>query len=79
MNKERYLSNYPDVLMPEEAMKVLGIGRNKIYELLQSGRLKSMKIGKQYRIPKKLMQDFIDSCYNEDNIRKEPDCTTKGE
>lgn len=68
MKKERYLESYPDVLTPEEAMKVLCIGRNKIYELLQSGSLKSLKIGKQYRIPKKYILTFIESCYNEENI-----------
>ena len=71
MKKERYLGSYPDVLTPEEAMKVLCIGRNKIYELLQSGRIKSLKIGKQYRIPKKSVQAFIDPCYN---IDKDSDC-----
>ena len=74
MKKERYLDNYPDVLTPEEAMKVLCIGRNKIYKLLQSGSIKSIKIGKQYRIPKKFIQTFIDSCYNEENIACWPDC-----
>lgn len=68
MKKERYLESYPDVLTPEEAMKVLCIGRNNIYKLLQSGSLKSLKIGKQYRIPKKYILTFIDSCYNEENI-----------
>ena len=71
MKKERYLESYPDVLTPEEAMKVLCIGRNNIYKLLQSGSLKSLKIGKQYRIPKKSVQAFIDPCYN---IDKDSDC-----
>ena len=62
---ERCLDYYPDVLTPEEAMKVLSIGRNKIYELLQSGCIKSLKIGKLYRIPKKFLQGFIDWCYND--------------
>ena len=35
---ERCLDYYPDVLLPEEAMKVLSIGRNMIYKLLQSGK-----------------------------------------
>lgn len=66
--KERYLDSYPDVLTPEEAMKVLGVGRNKIYDLLKSGCIKSLRLGKLYRIPKKYLQLFIDSCYNENDI-----------
>ena len=46
----RYLIDYPDVLMPEEAQSILGVGRNTIYKLLSSGDLKSLKIGKLYRI-----------------------------
>ena len=65
---ERCLDNYPDVLLPEEAMKVLSIGRNMIYKLLQSGKLRAIKIGKLYRIPKRYLQDFIDSCYNDNGI-----------
>ena len=74
--KERYLENYPDVLTPEEAMKVLVVGRNKIYQLLQTGALKSLKLGKLYRIPKKYLLDFIESCYNEDALIVS-DCVAK--
>ena len=72
---ERNLDYYPDVLTPEEAMKVLYIGRNKIYELLQSGVIKALKIGKLYRIPKKYLRSFIESCYNDDCIGG---CSVKG-
>ena len=65
---ERCLDYYPDVLVPEEAMKVLSIGRNMIYKLLQTGKLRAIKIGKLYRIPKRYLQDFIDSCYNDNGI-----------
>ena len=65
---ERCLDYYPDVLVPDEAMKVLSIGRNMIYKLLKSGKLRSMKIGKLYRIPKRYLQDYINACYNEDGI-----------
>ena len=61
--EKRSLDYYPDVLLPEEAMKVLMIGRNKIYELLKRNELKAIKIGKQYRIPKKSLQEYIESCY----------------
>jgi len=60
----RYLNDYPDVLTPEEAMCVLSIGRNKIYELLQSGQLPSIRVGKLYRIPKCGLFTYFETCYN---------------
>ena len=74
---ERCLDYYPDVLLPEEAMKVLAIGRNMIYKLLQSGKLRAIKIGKLYRIPKRYLQDFIDSCYTDYSIDDCPDSRRK--
>lgn len=71
---ERFLEYYPDVLTPEEVMKVLCIGRNKIYELLQKGCIKSLKIGKLYRIPKNYVREFIYSCYNDSGM----DCASEG-
>ena len=60
--RTRWLDQYPDVLTPEEAMAVLQIGRNKIYELLRTGQLEAMKIGKLYRIPKESIHRFLRSC-----------------
>ncbi len=57
--QSRFINDYPDVLMPEEVMAILGIGKNKIYKLLQSGELQSLKIGKSYRIPKSYLLDYI--------------------
>ena len=69
---KRRLENYPDVLTPDEAMQVLSIGKNTIYKLLQSNAIKSLKIGKLYRIPKAYLQDFILSCYNDSGIDSAP-------
>ncbi|MFJ1105223.1 helix-turn-helix domain-containing protein (plasmid) [Bacillus sp. PGP15] len=35
------------------------LGRNKAYELLQSGKIKSFKVGKSYRIPKICIQNYV--------------------
>lgn len=42
--------NYDDVVHVEDLMEMLDIGRNKAYELLQAGKVRSFKIGKSYRI-----------------------------
>jgi len=69
---KRRMDNYPDVLTPDEAMQVLSIGKNTIYKLLQSNAIKSLKIGKLYRIPKAYLQEFILSCYNDSCIDSTP-------
>ena len=64
MNNKRCLDDYPDVLLPDEAREILSIGRNMIYKLLKSGELKAVRIGKQYRIPKRSLEEFIKMCYS---------------
>lgn len=39
-------TNYPDVVTPNDVMKMLHIGRNNVYELLKNGNIKTLKIGK---------------------------------
>lgn len=51
--------NYDDVVAIEDLMEMLDIGRNKAYELLQSGQIKSFKVGKAYRIPKVCIQNYV--------------------
>ena len=41
----------PILLTPTEAARALGIGRSKLYELMQDGVLESVRIGACRRIP----------------------------
>lgn len=50
---QKMFSKYPDVVSIKELTSMLNIGKSTAYELLRSGELKSIKIGKQYRIPKR--------------------------
>lgn len=43
---------YPDVVGVKELQQMLGIKRTKTYELLKNGIIKSIKIGKDYKISK---------------------------
>ena len=47
------------LLTPVEAASALGIGRSKLYELLQSGRLTSVRIGACRRIPADSIHRFV--------------------
>jgi excisionase family DNA binding protein len=59
---KKIFSNYPDVVSIPDLMKMLHIGRNTAYRLLQNGKVKSIKIGKQYRIPKQFIVEYLESC-----------------
>lgn len=52
-NKEiELLADFDDVLTVAEMKQVLKIGRNKCYYLLSTGTIPSKRIGRNYRIPK---------------------------
>ena len=44
--------DFPDCVGVQELQKMLGIKRTKTYELLKNGEIKSIKIGKDYKISK---------------------------
>ena len=58
-NKCRDLSDIPMTLRVEDLMPILGIGRNTAYELIRSGQIRSIRIGRQIRIPRDALLDFL--------------------
>ena len=57
MNESNQIINmmfkdYPDIVGVKELQQMLGIKRTKTYELLKSETIKSIKIGKDYKISK---------------------------
>lgn len=55
------LETFDDLLTAEEACEALKIGKNALYELLSSGKLKAFRNGRVWRIPKQAVQEFIRS------------------
>jgi excisionase family DNA binding protein len=51
-------AQYDDILSVEDVMEALNIGRSKVYELLRTKQIKSIKM-KSYRIPKKALKEFV--------------------
>jgi excisionase family DNA binding protein len=47
------------LLKPEEAAEVLSIGRSKVYELIGTGQLASVRIGASRRIPTDALIEFV--------------------
>lgn len=49
----------PRLLRVEEAADVLAISRTKVYELMASGELESVHIGRSRRVPVDAVRDFV--------------------
>jgi excisionase family DNA binding protein len=47
------------LLRPVEAAQRLGIGRTKVYELMASGQLRSVKIGAARRVSATALAEFV--------------------
>lgn len=50
----------PLVYTPEQAAEQLQVSRRKVYELLRTGALRSVKIGKLRRIPARALDEFLE-------------------
>ncbi len=48
------------LLRPAEAAEAIGIGRSKVYELLASGELPSIRIGGSVRVPVDALRAWIE-------------------
>lgn len=55
----RSYDELPLTLRVEDLMPILNIGRNTAYELVRSGKIRSIRIGRQLRIPKDAIQDYL--------------------
>ena len=47
------------LLTPNEAAQQLAVSRTKIYELMATGTLRSIHIGRLRRVPVEALRDFI--------------------
>lgn len=50
---------YPDVVSIDDLQSMLKIGRNNAYALLKENKIKSIRIGKKYIIPKISVAQFV--------------------
>ena len=66
-NMQIFLSDYGDILQPEDVQKILHTGRNTVYRYLAEGKIRSLRIGGKYRIPKTYLCEFIYNCSNQNS------------
>ena len=63
MNNKQYYKamfrDYPDLLTLEDLKKLLKISRKTAYKLLGENKIKHIKTGREYRIPKIYVIDYL--------------------
>ena len=52
------------LLKPTEAAETLGIGRTRVYEMLASGELPSIRLGRSIRVPVAALKQWIERQQN---------------
>ena len=57
--KYRSYDELPLTLRVEDLTSILDIGRNTAYELVRCGTIRSIRIGKQLRIPKDALVEYL--------------------
>lgn len=55
------MEQIPVVLTVEQLADILGIAKNTAYDFVRSGRIKSVRVGRQIRISKIALMDFFNA------------------
>ncbi|WP_345456414.1 helix-turn-helix domain-containing protein [Deinococcus aluminii] len=53
----------PRTCQPEAAQKMLGVGRGTIYELIRTGQLRSIRVGRKILIPLSAIEEFLNGSF----------------
>lgn len=59
-NKNNIFSDYPDVVTVEQLSAMLGISTKTAYRLVKEKKIKSISIGRTYKIPKIFILDYLE-------------------
>lgn len=59
IKSDEIFADYPDVVTVDQLMKMLQIGQVLAYRLVKSGEIKSRKVGREYKIPKKNVIQYL--------------------
>lgn len=51
--------DYPDIVDVSQIQRMLRVSRHLAYELITSGQMQGIKIGKAYRVPKVKVIDYV--------------------
>jgi excisionase family DNA binding protein len=56
------------LLTPEEAAEVLGVGRSRVYDLIRTRQLTSVRIGKSRRVPVTAVHAYVERLTEQDAL-----------
>lgn len=57
--KKRMFESYPDVITVSELCEMLDISKKLAYRLLDSQEIRSVRVGRIFRIPKAAVIDYL--------------------
>lgn len=57
--KSQVIEQLPVLLTPKDVMDILGVGKNTVYRLLNSGELHGLRIGKNWKIAEPALMHFM--------------------
>ena len=55
-----FFTDYPDVLTTKDIREILGVSTKTLLQLIHAGKLRSIKVGRSYRIPKLYLLQFLE-------------------
>ena len=50
---------YPDVMDVKQVSKLLGVSTKTVYKLIRGGSLTSLKVGREFRVPKVSVMRYV--------------------
>lgn len=59
MSNNGMFTQYPDVVNVEQMMEMLHIGKVLAYKILKSKKIKAIKIGREYKIAKVHVAEYL--------------------
>ena len=59
INKNAFDENEPIVMQVKDLVPLLLISHNTAYELVRSGQIRSIRIGRSYRIPREAVTEYL--------------------
>lgn len=54
-----FLKEYPDVLTTKDLQHILSVSSKTVFKLLHSSQIKSIKVGRNFRIPKIYLLQYL--------------------
>lgn len=57
--KSQVIEQLPVLLTPKDVMDILGVGKNTVYRLLNSGELSAIRFGRSWKIPVDSIQTLV--------------------